>query len=541
MCLRSRVLHLVAFLCTSFAILPTASAHGLVTVQARTPEEIVSAILDANSSGRTTVIHVTPGDYLFTVTFDSTDGPSLLPPITGTVLLVGKKSDTTRFTTDASHGVFAPFINVRENGILKVQGISFIGAIGGDAAPVCDSPDELPSRCAHGGGAALNAGGLLWFEDSVLSGNQAFNFGFDAFGGAILSRAGHLHVDSTTVTGNTSTIRGGGIAVLGGTATLLNSAISGNKLSEGRARVGIQMYGFGLYVENAEVSIDHTTIAGNTNGGTNLEPDVFHGLGIFNGSGTVSITNSAIVENAEQLSFSSQHFAGAGGGIYNGGTMFIADSTVAGNAAGTFGGGIANFGKLTLQSVTVARNLVYGRYQDHAFLADSGAAYPPGCDFVFFSGRPPEFVGCFAGGGGIWTDPVAATTVLSTAVALNTLTGSPPQGTFGPDCGGATISNGYNAIGVATDCQLQRAGTSSPAASDQLGVDAELGDLTDDGEPGDAHVPLLSGSPLIDAGGKVLFACALRDQLGERRTDGDHDGRVECDVGAVEFQRDKKH
>ena len=38
--------------------------------------------------------------------------------------------------------------------------------------------------------------------------------------------------------------------------------------------------------------------------------------------------------------------------------MFIADSTVAGNATGTFGGGIANFGKLTLQSVTVARNQV---------------------------------------------------------------------------------------------------------------------------------------------------------------------------------------
>ena len=40
--------------------------------------------------------------------------------------------------------------------------------------------------------------------------------------------------------------------------------------------------------------------------------------------------------------------------------MFIADSTVAGNANGTFGGGIANFGKLTLQSVTVARNQVAG-------------------------------------------------------------------------------------------------------------------------------------------------------------------------------------
>ena len=89
------------------------------------------------------------------------------------------------------------------------------------------------------------------------------------------------------------------------------------------------------------------------------------------------------------------------------------------------------------------------------------------------------------------------------------------------------ISNGYNVIGVATDCQLQQ-----PAPSDQLGVDAQLGDLTDDGKPGHAHVPILTGSPLIDAGGS---ACAVRDQLGAPRIDGDHDGVVECDVGAVEF------
>ena len=34
---------------------------------------------------------------------------------------------------------------------------------------------------------------------------------------------------------------------------------------------------------------------------------------------------------------------------------------------------------------------------------------------------------------------------------------------------------------------------------------------------------------------EVLLACAVRDQLGAPRTDGDHDGLVECDVGAVEF------
>ena len=143
--------------------------------------------------------------------------------------------------------------------------------------------------------------------------------------------------------------------MLGGTATLLNSIVSGNKVSEGNAPKGAVLYGFGLYIGNAEVSIVHSTVSGNTNNGGPIGAPISHGLGIFNGSGTVSITNSAVVENAAISQ------AGAGGGIYNGGTMFIADSTVAGNATGTFGGGIANFGKLTLQSVTAARNQVRRR------------------------------------------------------------------------------------------------------------------------------------------------------------------------------------
>jgi len=211
--------------------------------------------------------------------------------------------------------------------------------------------------------------------------------------------------------------------------------------------------------------------------------------------------------------------------------MFIDDSTVAENTAGTLGGGIANFGKLTLRRATVTRNQVAGITQG----APGRIPYPVGCGIV-----PPDTDGCIVGGGGIWIDPAATTTALSSALALNTLATSAPGGSFGPDCAGTIVSDGHNAIGATTDCQLQRPGSSTPAASDLLGVDAELGDLTDDGEPGHAHVPLLRGSALIDGGGKVFFGCAARDQLGELRNDGDHDGRVECDVGAVEFQRNQR-
>jgi hypothetical protein len=529
-----RLLRLGAFLCIPWIILPAASADASDIVQAGTPEEIISAILGANASGRATEIHIAPGDYQFSETFASDDGPGLLPPITGTVLLIGNKAETTRFLNTAPSALLARFINVRQNGTLNVRGISLIGGLGGIGISSCGSPS---SRCPYGGGAALNAGGALWFENSLLSDNHALatpGVGNTTFGGAILSTGGQLHVASTTVSANSAIEIGGGIAVLGGTATLLNSVVSGNTLQEGHVGgSSSQRWGFGLYISDAEVSIDHSTISGNTNGPNNIEPDIMHGFGIFNGGGTVSITNSAIVENADQADAAgfTGHFAGAGGGIYNGGTMSIADSTVAGNGAGTLGGGIANFGKLTLRSVTVARNQVYGRWQDAIGGDGPFGVYPPGCHTLSFP-EGPGWSGCFIGGGGIWTDPTAMTTILSTAVALNTLMGSAPEGSLGPDCAGVTTSNGYNAIGVATDCQLQQPGSASPAPTDQLGIEAELGDLTDDGIAGHAHVPILTGSPLIDAGGSV---CAVRDQLGAPRADGDHDGVVECDVGAVEF------
>ena len=165
--------------------------------------------------------------------------------------------------------------------------------------------------------------------------------------------------------------------MLGGTATLLNSTISGNTLSAGNAPKGATLMGFGLYIQNAEVVIDRSTISANTN---DSERDAFagilHGFGIFNDGGTVSIRNSAVIENAGTGVLAQQLTPGAGGGVYNGGTMSIADSTVAGNSAGTFGGGIANFGTLTLQSVTVAHNQVAGFARN-----DLGRIpYPPTCN-----------------------------------------------------------------------------------------------------------------------------------------------------------------
>jgi hypothetical protein len=59
-----------------------------------------------------------------------------------------------------------------------------------------------------------------------------------------------------------------------------------------------------------------------------------------------------------------------------------------------------------------------------------------------------------------------------------------------------------------------------------------LGIFTNNGTPGNGHLPLLAGSPAIDAGNAGECATnplLVTDQLGQPRTGP-------CDIGAVEFQ-----
>ncbi|MBO7726741.1 MAG: hypothetical protein J6S40_09790, partial [Thermoguttaceae bacterium] len=72
----------------------------------------------------------------------------------------------------------------------------------------------------------------------------------------------------------------------------------------------------------------------------------YYGGGIFNESGTLTITNSTISGNT----------AGWGGGIYNYGTLTIMNSTISGNTASYYGGGIFNRGTLTITNSTISGN-----------------------------------------------------------------------------------------------------------------------------------------------------------------------------------------
>jgi hypothetical protein len=172
-----------------------------------------------------------------------------------------------------------------------------------------------------------------------------------------------------------------------------------------------------------------------------------------------------------------------GGGIGNDDQLIMTNSTIANNQAAVQGGGLfigggANVGTAILTNTTIADN--------HAI-----------------------------NGGGIFGGAV----VLNTILARNT----DPAGS--PDCQGPVTSLGNNLIGDPTGCDITLLPT-------DLTGDPGLNAFIDDGIPGHGHIPLLAGSPAINAGDPEVCAEDPRlatDQLGQPRVGV-------CDIGAIEFQ-----
>lgn len=480
--------------------------HGApVSVQTLRAGSVHDVIVDINIATRSripTIIRVAPGRYLFdSTTFASPYDPTLLPVISTSIEIVGSGASTTSFegsTEEESYRLFT----VLRGGNLRISNLA-----------LKNGADQCTGDCSNlGGGAILNVGGQVRLDDCILSGNVAFDTeGRDSGGGgAILNLSGTLIVNRTQVTGNGALARGGGITVMGGSASIWDSTISGNGASFGIGHTSTA-WGGGIYVgPQGTLSVLHSTISGNATGEDSATyDDPGYGAGIYN-VGTAVLTDSAVVEN----STTGDPGIGYGGGIANQGIMTIVNATVGGNHSGGRGGGIYNTGRLTLQGVTLRDNSADGIYSIFY-------GVPSGCSL-----DTPE--NCYGSGGGIWNEPGAILTMATTAVGS-----SSPD-----DCEGTLSSKGHNALSDITSCTVvASAWLGGRPTNDRLGVDLKLGELQENGVPGFAHYAPLPGSPLIDAGGAIGPTCADTDQLGNRRVAGDgQKGKYSiCDIGAIEF------
>jgi hypothetical protein len=251
-------------------------------------------------------------------------------------------------------------------------------------------------------------------------------------------------------------------------------------IRNGRARFG------GGILNNGGLTINNSTISGNSCGSGHGAD----GGGIFN-IGRLKISNSTISGNG---------ICGGGGGIGSVGTLTINNSTISGNSA-IFGSSISSGGTVTINNSTISGN--------HNSIYNVGTLTINNCTI---SGN----------GGGITN--VSATVTLQNSIVANNPSGG--------NCRGTMTSNGYN-LSSDNTCNFNGPG-------DLNNTDPKLGKLGNYGGPTQT-IPLLSGSPSIDAGnpngctdgqGHLLKT----DQRGKPRPD--KEDTTGCDRGAYERQKD---
>ena len=206
------------------------------------------------------------------------------------------------------------------------------------------------------GGTTASAGNVIDFNTSFgvsagvspsdsSTGNQILYDTIDSNtgGGVDNDSRGLLTIANTTIASNSTTGNGGGIVnVSTGTVLVSSSTISSNTAPS---------YGFGGGIYNAGTMTlsSRTALDGNSAG---------DGGGIYNATGAeLSIEGSSI------LMSNSADAYGAGGGIWNDGTLAVTDSTIEDNLATQFGygGGILNDdqGTLTVTDSTLTGNQAY--------------------------------------------------------------------------------------------------------------------------------------------------------------------------------------
>jgi hypothetical protein len=246
-----------------------------------------------------------------------------------------------------------------------------------------------------------------------------------------------------------------------------------------------------------------------------------YGAGILN-DGLLTINNSTVTGNEAFWTSYARGYS-YGGGIYNSGKLTINNSTVSGNTAlcagfnvcAGFGGGILNVGSLFISNSTFNGNSAWSR----GVYGYGGAIDNHFNQSGIVSISNSTFSGNLAVRGAAIAGPVGG---IQNSIVANSRVGG--------NCYGTVTSNGYN-LSSDNTCNFNGPG-------DLNNTDPMLGTFGYNGGPTQT-LPLLSGSPAIDAGnpsgcrdgqGNLLTT----DQRGMPRPDpGDTGG---CDMGAYESQ-----
>jgi CSLREA domain-containing protein len=203
---------------------------------------------------------------------------------------------------DVSHSEFMN-IGVGPSGLPSGAGIAMEHAVN---AEILTSTLEDNTAREDGGGVYFSSetGGLLDIQESTITGNRAVN------GGGVYAENGSLSILDTTIAGNQSSSRGGGILVDTSVGvTLVNLTLEGNTAAD----MGGGLYYFGH--PGSTLTLTESAVRGNT---------ASQGGGMFFPGGVVHVLRSSFVDNRANA---------GGGGIFvnytmgDAGTLYVEDSS----------------------------------------------------------------------------------------------------------------------------------------------------------------------------------------------------------------------
>jgi hypothetical protein len=249
---------------------------------------------------------------------ESVDGVNGLPPITSGITLRGNGFEVSR-DPDASEFRILAVPDTGFSGVVAVEDVSLTGGSlsnddGGAIKFYSFSANMVLTNVTLSGNRAEAGGGLYVGWGYVDVEHSAFYDNYAAAGGAIFKAyGGYLDLISSTLSGNTASVSGGGLDTTGGWypfgqpgfTYVSGTTVSGNSAGYGG---GILAFG-GLYMTNSTVSGNYATDAG---GGLRAWTDFYQAN---------SLTHSTITGNSTG--------SGLGGGLYNTSLAFVPDELIA--------------------------------------------------------------------------------------------------------------------------------------------------------------------------------------------------------------------
>jgi hypothetical protein len=329
--------------------------------------------------------------------------------------------------------------------------------------------------------------------------------------GGSLFNAGRADVRNSVLT---SDVDGGSVFNDHGTLSIVDSTFEGIA----------PHLGYALENDAGVVDIIRTTFDRNrADGGTvyskggevHISEGYFQGNGALHGTGGVAVSAGGTA-SIDRTTFIGNRGDGVGAiTVEQGATVIVRDSALIDNEGWVVGGiSIESGGTAQVSNTTFAGNRMFYFCEASAIL-NAGTITLVNSTFVDHKPVPPLPSPCSS----LLPIPVIRGVDTSTSIVQNTIVYSIPD-PLSRDCAGVITSLGNNLFSDPSGCDVTLQNT------DLVG-EARLGAVSDDGTPGNAHVPLLPDSPAIDAANNA--ACPKKDQLGRPR-------KPRCDIGAVEFR-----